>query len=298
MFWIFLSVFATAVYGASSFADKVLIEKRIKNPMALAILGGFFALFVGVIILAIQGFPIIPALPLAIILFAGLLSELALIPYYKAISLDDASKVTPIFQTIPIFVLVLSYFIVREALQPIQVAGFFIVLMGGLVLSIEGSGTNPFKVKKSFWYMILASFCYALPMVLFKAIILQDFGFWTTLGYEFIGYGIAAAILLWAYMENTKKEFRNMPKSTWAIISINEGSYILARFCSFYAAVLAPVSLVAVIGGTQPLFTLFYGVILSVWFPKIISEDMRKTTIALKLAVAAIILVGIWMIAG
>jgi drug/metabolite transporter (DMT)-like permease len=298
MFWISLAILATAVYGASSFVDKVLIEKRIKNPMALTILGGFFALFVGLIILAIQGFPAIPALPLIVILFAGLLSELALLPYYKAISMDDASKVTPIFQTIPIFVLILSYFIIKETLQPIQIGGFFIVLLGGLVLSIEGSGANPFKIKKSFWYMILASFCYALPMVLFKAVILQDFGFWTTLGYEFVGYGIAATILLGVYLKNAKKEFKNMPKSTWAIISLNEGFYIFARFCSFYAAVLAPISLVAVIGGTQPLFTLLYGIVLSVWFPKIISEDIRKATIALKLAVAAFMLVGIWMIAG
>ena len=59
---------------------------------------------------------------------------------------------------------------------------------------------------------------------------------------------------------------------------------------------LTAVAIVSVLNRFQPLFALLYGVILSIWFPHVLKEDIKGSTIALKVVSIAIIFVGLWFI--
>ncbi|PIS22914.1 hypothetical protein COT49_02895 [candidate division WWE3 bacterium CG08_land_8_20_14_0_20_40_13] len=56
-----------------------------------------------------KDFLIIFASGLALVFFA--------LPYYKSLSLDDSSRVTMVFQFIPVFYLLLAYLFLGESLQ-------------------------------------------------------------------------------------------------------------------------------------------------------------------------------------
>jgi len=295
MSWLIFAIFATALYGASNFIDKFLIEKRVKDPILLTIFGGIIVFIAGALIFLIAGFQKFTLLQIFALLVSGVLSEIALIPYYKALSSEDASRIVSFFQIIPVFVLVLSYIFLGETLVLKQYLGFFFILVGGFILSIKKVGLKTLNLRKSLPYVMLASLIWAVSFVIFKFVAIKT-NFWNTIGYEFFGVSIGAGILFLFYRKRFLSEFKIVRLNTWGIITINETVYFIGRLCGFYAIVLGPIALVSVISGIQPIFALFYGLILSVWFPKIVKEDIARSTLALKIMAIIIIFAGIWFI--
>jgi transporter family protein len=298
MSWILIAISAQLLYGASAFVDRFLIERHIKNFLFLTILGGLLVFLLGIIITMVNGLMIFSPFNLALLLVSGIFYEIALLPYYKAISLEDASRVTPLFQMIPIFVLLFSILFLNEVPTINEFAGFILILIGGFMLSVEKLDLKIFRLRKFFWYMVLSSILYSLPGVMFKYVVIPG-NFWGALSYEFIGAGIGAGILMaWSYLSNGNffAEIPNIPKKVWGIICVNEGIYILARFFTYYAIMLGPVFLVAALGGSGPFFTFLYGLILSVWFPQIIKEDIRRPVIIMKLTAITLIFLGTLLI--
>lgn len=298
MSWIYIAILAQALYGASSFVDRFLISKHLKNFLFLTILGGLVAFFMGIILVAVNGFAVFSPLNLALLLISGIFFEIALLPYYKAISLEDASNVAPLFQMIPIFVLILSVLFLGEIPTANGLTGFFLILSGGFILSADKFSFGIFRLRKFFWYMVLSSLLYALPGVMFKYVAISE-NFWDALVYEFIGAGIGAGILMaWSHFRSGNF-FAEIPKVTnriWSIIFVNEGIYIAARFLTYYAIMLGPVSLVSAVGGVGPFFTFMYGLILSGWFPQIIREDIRRSVIAKKIIAITLVFAGTLLI--
>ena len=144
----------------------------------------------------------------------------------------------------------------------------------------------------------LAQILYALPVVMFKYVAISE-NFWDALVYEFIGAGIGAGILMcWSYFRsgNFLAEIPRVSNKIWSIIYINEGIYIAARFLTYYAIMLGPVSLVSAIGGVGPFFTFIYGLILSGWFPQIIQEDIRRSVVVKKIIAITLVFAGTLLI--
>ncbi len=299
MVWIFYAIAAPALYAASNFFDKFLIEKRVRDPMILAILGGFLTCVTGLGVLIFRGFPTIPFDQLIYMLVAGALFELALVPWYKALTLEDASRVGPLFQAIPVFVVMMAYLFLGERLASGQLFGFLSILAGGYLLSVKELGRGIFKMRKALWWSLLSSLLFAVPFVLFKFVSLEQ-GFWDSLAYEFIGGGIGAVILFFyvffSRATRLKNEILEKQFDTWMIIGSNEVIYIISRMLNFYAIALASVSLVTVFGGFQPFFMLGFGLILSRWFPGVVKEDIEKRTVALKLVAVILIFAGVWFV--
>ncbi len=290
MSWLPFAIAAPLLYGITNFFDKYLIEKRVRDPMLLTIFGGFVALLFGIIFWVSQLFPGVPLSAGLILVTSGCVFQWALIPYYKALQHDDTSRITPLFQVIPVLALVLAVIFLHERLHGTQVLGFAIVLIGGIALSLERLDRGVLRLRKSFWLMMLSSLMYTVPFVFFKSV---DQPFWIALAYEFFGLGLGSAILM--LLPNTRKRalatLPEIPGQTWWPIVANEVIYISGKMCTFYATTLVAVSLVTVMGAFQPLFVLLIGLGLTQFFPHIIKEDVRKNTLVLKgIATLAVVL--------
>ncbi len=298
MSWLLLALLAPALYSVSSFIDKYVIEQKVKSFATLTILGGCVALPFALGIFAVRGFTVYPLEQTILILLAGIGMELSLLPHYKAISLDDISTVTPVFQIIPVFVLILSYVFLGEQLTAEQFIGFWIVITGAFLLSRDKPNGTIFAIKKSFGWVMLAGILWAVPAIIFKFVTVQQ-GFWDALAYEFLGVSIGAFILFLIprFGKGFIYDVRNVSGGVWGILLSNEFIYLIGRLFGFYAIAVAPaIALVSALNGTMPLFTLVFGIILSVWFPYIVKEDIRKAVVAHKLVAILLIGAGMWLI--
>jgi transporter family protein len=298
MSWIVFAIITQVLLAVSNFIDKFLIDKRIRDPLLVTILAGLVSFLLGLLIFLFRGFSLIETTQLVLILISGILLEIYLIPYFKALTMDDASRIVPLFQFMPVFVLILSYIILGEALTGKQFLGSVFIIGGGFVLAVKKiEGGSIFKLRKSLWLMVIASLLYAVTGVLFKwVVVAQDF--WLTLAYENIGMGIGAIILLlWpSYRAGFRRETKKLKLSTWGLLLVNETVYILALLSMFYAILLGSVALVSVIGGIQPFLVLLYGLILSIWFPSVIEEDIQKGTVFLKALAILLIFIGGYLV--
>ncbi len=291
------AIIAPAFFSISNFFDRFIAEKQIKNPGVLTIFAALASLITGAIVLLIIGFPVFPANQMALILLAGILSGIGLLPYYAAISIDDASRVVPYFQMIPVMVLLLSYIFLRESLSSQQLVGFAVIVSGAFLLSIKKFDRHLFRLTRSLGYMAITSLCIAVSIVIFRSVIVQQ-TFWPSLGYDFLGEGLGGVLLLLLpyYRLGSLDLFKNFKIKVWLTMAGDQGFYTLGRFFSFQALAVIPAALVSSFNGLLPFYTLTFGIVLSVWFPKIIKEDIRRSTLAIKFAAMILLALGVWLV--
>lgn len=294
---IFFAILSPAIAGISNYIDKFLLEKHKISPTVITIYGGPVAFIAGIIVLLVTGFYPIDIKSLVIILSSGFLTSIYLLPYYKALSIDETSRIIPLFQFYPIFVLLLSFIFLQEELSFVQYIGSALIIGAGYLLSIEKLEKNIFKLRKSFFYMMLSSFIFASAQVLYKFGV-EEVPFLNTLPYE--GFGIALGAICIALYKNNfkkfKKETKQFKKEVFFFMGVNECFYLLSRYTGYFAISLISVGIVSVLGGVQPFFVLIYGIILSVWFPQILKEVITKKTLGLKFFSIVIIIIGTYLI--
>lgn len=294
--WYFFAAVPPVLFSVTNFIDKFLIEKKIKDPIAITVLSGFVSGVLGILFGILSGFEYPGLIEISLLLLAGILLIFYLLPYYKALKLEDASRVVPLFQFIPVFTLILSSIFLKETLLPKQTIGLILVVMAGFILSAEKIERKMFKPRKSLWFMLLASLMYGSVGIIFRFVVRQS-DYWTTLSYNYIGTGLGALLLvaLPKVRNSIRLQAKNI-KSSLSLINLNNGFAILADMSGAYAISLATVPLVSIVGGVQPLVVLIYGLILSVWFPQIIKEDIRKTVVAHKIISILIIFAGLYLV--
>lgn len=294
---IFFAILSPAIFGINNYIDKFLLSKHNISPTVITIYGGIFAFITGLIILYLTGYYPVDIKTVVIILASGFLTSIYLLPYYKALDIDETSYVIPILQTYPIFVLVLSFIFLGESLSLKQYLGSIVLILGACLLSVEKTKGKLFSWRKASSFALLSGFLFSLAQVLYKFGV-TEIPFWNTLPYE--GFGIAlGALAIGLYKGNfkkLKKETRKFPKKVYLFMGVNEFGYLIARYTGYFAISLVSVSLVSVLAGFQPLFVLLYGVILSLWLPKILKEVVTKKALTKKLASILFIFIGLYLI--
>ena len=294
--WYIFALGTPIFYSFSTFIDKFLIEKKIKNPLVLTALANTVAGILGIFLGLIVGFKNIGLAQTSLIIFAGILLTFYLIPYYKAIKIEDISRATPLFQFVPVFTLIISSIFLKETLNNKQIFGLILVVIAGVLMSTDKFEGGIFKLRKSLWFMILSSLMYGLVCILFRFVV-KDIDFWLTLSYEYIGSGIGGLLLFLSpqIRKSFKKDFSAI-KISAGIIAFNNGVAMLAHVCESYALSLMIVPLVNIVSGLQPMITLVFGVILTIWFPHLIKEDISKKTLLHKSVFILLMFIGLYFV--
>lgn len=297
MNWIPYATYALALVSVTNVIEKFLIEKRINNTLAITIFYGIISCLLGIILLLWKGIHPIPIFSFLWILLSGIFTCWYLLPYFKALAIDEASRVIPLFQLVPIFVLLLSVIFIHDTMTVKEGFGFIVIIIGGTILSVEKIDQKFFRPRKSLWYMMLSSFLYALSVITFKGAAI-NLDFITSFSYQALGTGIGTLLLLLIPKNFAlcKKEIKKLSLGTTSIMVGSHTIGFVGEALWFYALLLAPSALVSAYGGLQPFFVLLYSSILSLFFPRIIKEDLGKNNVLSKLLAISIIGVGIGLI--
>lgn len=290
---ILFAILSPAVYSLVNYFDKFFLEKLHLQPLVIVIFSGIIAFFISILLLIIFGIHLLPFFITLAIIFSGIMTELYMLPYFKALSLEDASTIVPLFQFQPVFILIGDALFLGEKLTTLQYIGAFFIIFSGLLLSLERVSMYVVRPRKAFWYMLLSCLLVAISVLLFKYGV-EAKNFWYILPYEGIGIFIGALLLALVTQKSTFffKEIRRLSIRIYGLMFVNELLFISARYFSFFALSLLSASLVGILGGFQPLFVLIYGVILSLWFPFILKETISKKTFGIKVFAIIMILIG------
>ena len=300
MNWLIIAFLAPLFWAISNFIDKLLISKYFKGGIGtLIIYSCLMGLPVAILIFLFK--PEVLQVSFALALFMllnGGLYSIYLFPYLKALHKADASTVIPVFQIIPVLSYLLAFLILGETLSKKQVIASLLIITGAIGISLKWEGRRTRLRKEVVLLILLASLIISITTVLFKFFAI-DLNFWTVSFWYFLG-SLILGILLLIFSKKYQKEFINSLKLNGKKIiglnAINETVNTVAEMIFGYATLLAPLALVSVINGFQPLFVFLLGILLTFFAPHLIKEDISKRIILQKSVFIAVMIIGAYLL--
>jgi uncharacterized membrane protein len=293
--WLLLAFCGPVCWAVSTHIDKYLVDRYFHDSDTAVLM--LFTAFLGVALLPLIWW-IEPALlkpsltAIAVMTASGVLYMGAILFYLRAIQSEEASVVAPLFQASTLFTFLLGYLFLRERLAIAQLLGVGLIICGALSLSFR-RGPKARKFKSSLIALMLgATFVMSLSTVLFKFFAIRG-DFWTTTFWTFVGEGLFGVLLL--LMPGYRRQFADMfRQNPGAVIGVNAANEVInlgGGLSVRYASLLAPVALVSAISSTTTFFVFFFGILLTLFFPKFGREDLSAGNLVRK-GVGALLITG------
>ncbi|HCS78273.1 TPA: hypothetical protein DIV55_00850 [Patescibacteria group bacterium] len=297
MNWIVPALLAPALYAIVNFVDKYIVSKEVKDYRGMPIYATIVGFIVGTIFWIATGFPILSVQDALIVLLTGVLTLWGAALYFKAISIEDASKLILWFQMTPVFTLILAFILLGERITLTQILGFFLILMAVISISVE-KGKYLFYLSQNLILILIVDALWALSGVLIKFTIAAN-SLSKILSYESWGIGIGG-LILYLFIPSIKKAFKKSLKSVRKVALIimfgNESLFVVGKSVTFFAYSIGPAALVSIVGSTQVFFGILLGIILTIFIPSFIKEDISRQEVAKKTIAAIALFLGLWLV--
>ncbi len=282
--------------------DKVTGEKKVGSLVIFSALAGI-PVIIAILIWDYQ----IALSPLAtehlLLILAGMVYLIGVVFYLYSLSGDDVSDVIPQLLMIPAFTGLLGYLILDEIPNIDQIAGSIIILIGAFFLNIESDNMSTKKLYfkyKVFLTSAAASIFIALNSTLFKFGALETVPFIDAIFWEHVGFFIFSCIIL-LFVKSYRNDFIEVLRTKGGtVISLNVAGEIitlLGNFLFHYSTLSIPILLSQIMAeGTQPVFVITIGIILSLYFPNLRDEHISRMNNIKRILCISIIFVGLILI--
>jgi uncharacterized membrane protein len=298
--WIFFAFSGPIFWAMSTHIDKYLVDRYFKDSDTAVLM--VFTALIGLLMLPfilwyVPGTLSLPLLNILVMIVSGILYMGAMLFYLRAIQSEEASVVAPLFQTSTLFTFALGYLVLGETLNLTNAGGAVLIIIGALVLSLDKSfHLRRFKVRLLV-LMLICTFILALSSVIFKFFAVEsDFWsttFWTYVGEALFGFGI---LVVPGYFKQFVLLFR---KNTAPMLGVNAANELINLGGGLgirFASLLAPVVLVSAIASTTTLFVFIFGVLLTIFLPRLGREDLSRTNLFQKGIAAVLVAIGVLLI--
>lgn len=294
MNWILLSLLAPLFWASSNFIDKYILGKYTKGIFDFVFFSTISCWFFFAVLLGFLGLPEFDAYSLIPIL-TGVILIYSYAFYGKALEQGDTSTLVVLFKLIPVLTVVLAYVFLGQALSANELLGFTIVLAGAVMVSLERSKGIFFR---GFGMILIAIFMWSV-MTLLVDYGLTKVSFWDYLMLDTLGSALAGLPLF--LIPSMRKQVVDGLKTAVAGKYIwFAGNNILDFFGQMSikkALSLAPsAGLVTVVMQVQSFYSIIIGILLTLFLPNIIKENITRTALIKKSLGALIMFLGVYVL--
>lgn len=311
MTWIALAILSAATFGVVAVLDKRLLDKYVPSLSSYFVWVGLATLSYGIVFLLFNGIPVgAPVTPLIISVVSGFCWGGALALMLWGFKLQEVSRASIVLFTFPVFVAIFASLFLGETLAIAQWLAMGVVVFAAFIISLTNPRPVPYLKVNKFWLSgdkskgksirVTRAFPILLGSSLFTALglltskyALQDLSALTVTNLGFFGTG-AVLMLFWRRetLSHLKQTMRH--KEALVLLLVSEGLLIPVAVTSMITATsIGPVSLVATISATRPIFIFAYSAILSLPGIRILHESLDRRTLVVKIASVAMIIMGI-----
>jgi len=292
--WFYYTLIAMFIVGSLTLVDKMLVNNFIQDPIAFTMLVALSALvpFIGLVYFPLRPIAISTVL---LCIVAGFIHTSYVYPYYRSLVFEEVSRVVPLWQLTPIFVLILARIFLGEILSITDYIAFILIVIGALFFSIKRE--QKFSLSNALYLMLISSILVAIFTILAKyAFTIEDL--FSVFLYIQMGIVLSFVILF------AKKEYRGRFLHTFtsisrfaclvAILDVALGYISFAAYS--FAISLGPVTLVSVVYAVQPVYVLLAATVVGIKYKSLIRERVTRWTFTQKLLGVVLIFVGIYIV--
>ena len=289
------ALLSPAFWGLNNVFNKFLVTKKFRGYFSIVSYLHFIDLIFAGIIYFVA--PISFQFPYALFaMVVGLFPLGAFWFYTKALRVEEVSRVTPLFQFIPIIVVFLSALFLDEILSVQKYFGIALIVVTSLLISYRKS-ENGNSLSAAFKFMIPFSVILSVYTILLKHL-LSYLDYWSIFFWMIIG-SFFGVLLLLAFSKPRREFAETVPTlglRTFVVAVVSEGLYVLGTVSSLIAMSLGFASLVSALAGLQHFFVFVYMLLLSLFVPTILKEETSRNVLALKIVAIALMFVETWLI--
>lgn len=291
MLWIPIAIGSYFLSGLAATIDKVLLTRRIPNPLSYTFYVGLLSF--GVLVLTPFGFSLLSPKTTFIAIISGVSLLGALYFLYTALQRSEASRVLPIIGAAsPFFILLFSRFVLGESIILGQFIALIFFIVGGILLSSKFRGRGMSYDKALILFSFTSAFFFALSFFLSKEVFkVTPFisGFiWTRLGSFFAALAMLSIPIFRHHIRFSSKA---TSASSAGFFLANKGIGAAGFLLLNYAIALGPVSLVNAMKGFEYLFVFLFVLFLTFVFPSTLKESFAIRDLAAK--VGGIVFIGV-----
>lgn len=239
--WILYSLGAAFFAGVTAIFSKVCVS-NVNTNLATALRTTIILIFTILIVLFMSSIYKLGSIDLKTFIFlclSGVTTALLWISYFKALSLADVNKVTPIDKTSTVITLILSYLFLDENITYIKIISIILIIMGTYLM--VGKSQNKNNNKTWILYAILTAIFTSLSAILGKIGINNIDPNIGNLIRTFIVF-----IIIWIVVIFGKKynEIKKVNKKDWIFIILSGVSTGLSWLMFFQALKVGEASMV------------------------------------------------------
>lgn len=287
--WILFSVLAAFCWALSSIIDKYVLTKWVKNPLVPIILTGIIGLVACIIVYFVYGFSSLSYFNTFLAIIAGFFYILATIFYFKALKIEEVSRIVPLFYLSPLFILIFAGIFLGEVFVISQYLGIILLMVGAILISSKG--LSRISLGKAFWWMMLSVIAISLNALLTKYL-LNFADYWTIFAWTKVGAAIGVIPVVYIYLPELMDTIKRYGKKVVAAMSTSEALTVSGFLFSTIALSVGYVTLVGALSSVEPLFVLLFAAILSIFYPSVLKEEIGKSVIFQKILAIILMFIG------
>lgn len=294
MSWIFFSLLAPLFLASSNFVDKYILEKYSKGIVDFSFFSTITSWIFFVVILIFTGKPNIDIFSL-IPIVTGMMLIYSYGFYAKALKQGGTSSLVILFNLIPVVTLVLALVFLGQTLTMNESLGFVIVLVGALIVSFE---KRERIFIKGIGMLLIAILMWSV-MTLFIDYGLTKMSFWDFFMLDNLGSALAGLtmFIIPPIRRQVVEGIRTAKVGKYFWYSWNNILDFLGQMGIKKALAIAPsAGLVAVVMQVQSFYAITIGIILTLFVPHIIKEDISISVLIKKFLGAAIMFAGVYIL--
>lgn len=287
--WVIFSILAALCWAVVNIVDKYILTKWIRTPLIPVIIVGLIGMIASIIIYFVYGFTWLSSLNIILALVAGIFYILMTVFYFKALKIEEVSRVSPLFYLSPLFILLFAGIFLGEVFTPLKYLGIFLLMIGAILISSK----NLLRINlgKAFWWMLLATISLSINQLLTKYL-LNFTDYWTIFSWTRIGAVIGIVPISYFYFPELITTVRRYGKRVVAVMCMNETLNLFGVLFITIAISTGYVTLANALSSVQPFFVLLFAVILSIFYPSILKEEIGKSVVFLKLLAIVLMFIG------
>lgn len=297
MSWIIYSILARLTWSFTNVSEKYFVDKRFKNPYFYLVSSfslGFLFLPVFIYFLHEQVFTF--KVLLILFLASGCFFSGSFF-YIKALQKEEVSRINLMWSLVPLFSLVLAWVFIGEKLNNQQLLSLCLLVLSTILASIHSRSLRKLKFSSAFGLMLIACLLFSSHNVIFRFLTINNsisfFSGFVAVSFfmSLLSFGV---FLVKPFRRSTAYDFRNFIKTNlWLLVFIVTILSKLGSFLASWAISLGPVSLVDAMEGFQMIVVFLITILLSIFAPKIIKEELDKKNLILKSLALIIMISGI-----
>ncbi len=293
MSWLWFSLSSVFLFALSNVIDKALLTHKVKNPNLPVIVDMFLGLLFAAAIVVFHGIDAVSSQSMIVLMGLGIVYLLVLLSYFKAMQLEEVSRVVPLYDINVLFVLVLSILFLGKTFEISQIGGILLLMAGGILISQHDF--SKIRLGKAAFFVLLGAVGLSIYFTA-SDYLLQGVSVETFFVYVRIGAFLGMLPLLWLNRMDMGKMITSPAKYGFGIIVLSESITVISTFLGSTGIQQASGAFYSAIAATQPVFVFILATALSFFLPHILKEETGNRNLLQKGVAIILIYLGVLLL--